>query len=62
MFNVTILKKKGHFVIAFGARAPPSCNTTARDVTGLVVFAEVNRYSTFIRVKKNCMVYAQLNI
>jgi len=39
MFNVTILKKKGHFVIAFGARAPPSCNTTARDVTGLVVFA-----------------------
>ncbi len=36
MINVTILKKKGCFVIAFGARAPPSCSTTACDVTGLV--------------------------
>ncbi len=34
--NETILKKKGSFVIAFRARAPPSCSTTACDVTGLV--------------------------
>ncbi len=33
MINVTILKKIGCFVIA---RAPPSCSTTACDVTGLV--------------------------
>ncbi len=36
MINVTVLKKKGCFVIAFEARAPPSCSTTACDVTGLV--------------------------
>ncbi len=29
MINVTILKKKGCFVIAFGAQAPPSCSITA---------------------------------
>ncbi len=32
----TILKKKGCFVIAFGARAMPSCSSTACDITGLV--------------------------
>ncbi len=36
MINVTILNKKGCFVIAFGPRAPPSCSTTtACDATGL---------------------------
>ncbi len=36
MINVTILKKKACFVIAFGARAPPSCSTTSCNDTGLV--------------------------
>ncbi len=36
MINVTILKKKGCFVIAFEARTLQSCNTTACDITGLV--------------------------
>ncbi len=36
MINVTILKKICRFVIAFGARGPPSCSTTACDVTGSV--------------------------
>ncbi len=37
MINVTILnRKKGCFVIAVGARVPPSCGTTACDITGLV--------------------------
>ncbi len=34
MISVIILKKKG-FVIDFGARVPPSCSTTACDVTGV---------------------------
>ncbi len=36
MINVTILKKKGCFVTAFGARAPPSCSITACDLMGFV--------------------------
>ncbi len=34
MISVTILKKKG-CVIGFEARVPPSCSTTACDVTGV---------------------------
>ncbi len=37
MINVTILKKKNCFILAIRARSPPpSCSTTACDVTGLV--------------------------
>ncbi len=36
MIDVNIFEQKGCFVIAFGARAPPSFNTTACDVTGMV--------------------------
>ncbi len=36
MIDETIFELKGCFVIAFGARATPSFNTTACDVTGSV--------------------------
>ncbi len=54
MIDETIFELKGCFVIAFGARALPSFNTTACDVTGSVRFVGQltnNHFFTFRSLK-----------